>query len=130
MKTNNRLKKTICVLLAVCLLLPLAACSAGTVQVSPLPSPTEELNTSAFLVVTEDEPDTVDFQCTSIHYTIAQNVFNRLVGMENDADGNAEILERKVGAGTVKVFRGFKLTGSPDEDFARFKRDWATKLFK
>ena len=45
-------------------------------------------------------------------------------------DGNAEILERKVGAGTVKVFRGFKLTGSPDEDFARFKRDWATKLFK
>ena len=92
MKTNNRLKKTICVLLAVCLLLPLAACSAGTVQVSPLPSPTEELNTSAFLVVTEDEPDTVDFQCTSIHYTIAQNVFNRLVGMENDTDGNAEIL--------------------------------------
>ena len=92
MKTNDRLKQTICALLAVCLLLSLAACSAGTVQVSPLPSPTEELNTSAFLVATEDEPDTVDFQCTSIHYTIAQNVFNRLVGMENDADGNAEIL--------------------------------------
>ena len=40
---------------------------------------------SHFLVAVEDEPDTVDFQCTSIHYTIAQNVFNRLVETENDA---------------------------------------------
>ena len=47
-----------------------------------------EMDTSRFLVAVEDEPDTVDFQCTTIHYTIAQNVFNRLVEMETDADGN------------------------------------------
>ncbi len=53
---------------------------------------TAEPDISHFLVAVEDEPDTVDFQCTSIHYTIAQNVFNRLVEMENDANGNMEIL--------------------------------------
>ena len=47
---------------------------------------------SQFLVAIEDEPDTVDFQCTSIHYTIAQNVFNRLVEMENDENGEMEIM--------------------------------------
>jgi ABC-type transport system substrate-binding protein len=47
---------------------------------------------SKFLVGVEDEPDTVDFQCTSIHYTIAQNVFDRLVDMENDDNGEMVIL--------------------------------------
>ncbi|MBQ7614776.1 MAG: ABC transporter substrate-binding protein [Butyrivibrio sp.] len=51
-----------------------------------------EPDITQFLVAVEDEPDTVDFQCTSIHYTIAQNVFNRLVEMENDANGDMEIL--------------------------------------
>ena len=50
------------------------------------------LDVSHFLVAVEDEPDTVDFQCTSIYYTIAQNVFNRLVEMEAGADGTMEIL--------------------------------------
>ena len=45
-----------------------------------------------YLTVVEDEPDTVDFQCTSIYYTIAQNVFNRLVEMENDEEGGIRIL--------------------------------------
>ena len=49
-------------------------------------------DTSRFIVAVEDEPDTVDFQCTSIHYTVAQNVFNRLVEMENNASGEVEIL--------------------------------------
>jgi ABC-type transport system substrate-binding protein len=52
----------------------------------------DESDTSRYLVAVEDEPDTVDFQCTSIHYTIAQNVFNRLVEMENDENGEMEIL--------------------------------------
>lgn len=56
-------------------------------QTAPMTS-----DTSHFLVTVEDEPDTVDFQCTSIHYTIAQNVFNRLVEMENDENGNMLIL--------------------------------------
>ncbi len=46
---------------------------------------------SNYLVAIEDEPDTVDFQCTSIHYTIASNVFDRLVEMESDKDGNVLI---------------------------------------
>ena len=45
-----------------------------------------------FLSAVEEEPDTVDFQCTSIYYTVAQNVFDRLVEMENGADGGIEIL--------------------------------------
>lgn len=48
-------------------------------------------DTSRYLVAVEDEPDTVDFQCTSIHYTIAQNVFNRLVEMNSDANGAVTI---------------------------------------
>lgn len=53
---------------------------------------TSEPDVSHFLVAVEDEPDTVDFQCTSIHYTIAQNVFNRMVEMENDENGDMVIL--------------------------------------
>lgn len=45
------------------------------------------LDTSRFLVAIEEEPDTVDFQCTSIHYTIATNVFDRLVEMAPDENG-------------------------------------------
>ena len=52
---------------------------------------TEAWDTSGFLTVVEDEPDTVDFQCTTIHYTIAQNVFDRLAEMESDRKGNAVI---------------------------------------
>ncbi len=48
-------------------------------------------DTSLYLVAVEDEPDTVDFQCTSIHYTVAQNVFNRLVEMDSDPDGAVTI---------------------------------------
>lgn len=51
-----------------------------------------EPDTARYLVAIEDEPDTVDFQCTSIHYTIAQNVFNRLVEMEADENGEMAIL--------------------------------------
>ncbi len=52
----------------------------------------EEPDVSLFLVAVEEEPDTVDFQCTSIHYTVAQNVFDRLVEMENNAHGSAVVL--------------------------------------
>ena len=64
---------------------------------SPIPSAPsyslgqEDTGISGYLVAVEDEPDTVDFQCTSIHYTIAQNVFDRLVEMENDENGNSVI---------------------------------------
>lgn len=48
-----------------------------------------ELDTSRFVIAIEDEPDTVDFQCTSIYYTVAINVFNRLVETELDEKGEA-----------------------------------------
>ena len=51
----------------------------------------EAWDPSGFLTAVEDEPDTVDFQCTTIYYTIAMNVFDRLVEMENDKNGNAVI---------------------------------------
>ncbi len=68
------------------------ACGSGASNTLDQQSLSKEPDTSHFLVAVEDEPDTVDFQCTSIHYTIAQNVFNRLVEMENDANGDMVIL--------------------------------------
>ncbi len=52
----------------------------------------DEPDISRFVVAVEEEPDTVDFQCTSIHYTVAQNVFDRLVEMESNAHGSAVVL--------------------------------------
>jgi len=90
MTTIDRLKRTICALLALALMAALPGCSGETQ--APAPVEAAASDTAGFLVAVEDEPDTVDFQCTSIHYTVAQNVFNRLVGMENDENGNAVIL--------------------------------------
>ncbi len=47
---------------------------------------------SGYIVAIEEEPDTVDFQRTTIHYTVATNVFNRLVEMELGEDGNVKIM--------------------------------------
>ena len=52
----------------------------------------QNLDTSKFLVAIEEEPDTVDFQCTSIHYTIATNVFDRLVEMKADESGDVKVM--------------------------------------
>ena len=91
MKNNTRLGRALGLLLALALLLTLSACAGGGTRTQNA-LPEAEDSTDGFLIAVEDEPDTVDFQCTSIHYTIAQNVFNRLVAMENDKDGNAVIL--------------------------------------
>ena len=45
-----------------------------------------------YLRFVDDEPDTVDFQCTTIYYTIAQNVFDRLVETSVGPDGEASIV--------------------------------------
>ena len=52
----------------------------------------EEPDTSRYLVAVEDEPDTVDFQRTTLHYTIAQNVFDRLVEMDFNARGEVSVM--------------------------------------
>ena len=89
-------KRVISLYLLLILLLSsvLSGCSSGSGQgkgTASAPAPSEP-DLSKFLVAIEEEPDTVDFQCTSIHYTIAQNVFNRLVEMENNAHGSAVVL--------------------------------------
>ena len=93
MKGIHKGRKLICVLIVLVLALSLAACSPQKNKDALASRNTAaETDTSRFLIAVEDEPDTVDFQCTTIHYTIAQNVFNRLVEMETDASGNIQIL--------------------------------------
>lgn len=93
MKHITRQRIFLCFLTVLLIILSCAACdvkrhgsTSGTEAEPSAP------DTSRFLVAVEDEPDTVDFQCTSIHYTVAQNVFNRLVEMENDENGEMQIL--------------------------------------
>ncbi len=93
MKHTVQWKAILRFLLALMVAAALSACALRSPEETPVRQDApEELDTSRFLVAVEDEPDTVDFQCTSIHYTIAQNVFNRLVEMENGPDGNMMIL--------------------------------------
>ena len=93
MKKSNLNKAVICLLVNAIILIS-SACGSEVEMIAQQDqqSVSERYDKSHFLVAVEDEPDTVDFQCTSIHYTIAQNVFNRLVEMENDENGNMEIL--------------------------------------
>ena len=82
-----------CLLLAMVLgLSALFSCAETPGKPGNKPETEEELDISKFLVAVEDEPDTVDFQCTSIHYTIAQNVFNRLIEMDTDETGEMMIM--------------------------------------
>ena len=97
-------KKMLCLLLACALVsLALVSCSssASDRRQAQTQAADQQLDTSRFLVAIEDEPDTVDFQCTSIYYTIATNVFNRLVETEVDDDGNASIVPSLAESWTV-----------------------------
>lgn len=82
----------VCLFIISIIIVNCVGCNLQSRERSDLRQQVEEPDVSAFLVAVEDEPDTVDFQCTSIHYTVAQNVFNRLVEMENDENGDMEIL--------------------------------------
>ncbi len=50
------------------------------------------LDTSTFLTIVEDNPDTTDPQCTSEYYTIGMNIFDRLVEVQANDDGTSEII--------------------------------------
>lgn len=85
-KHRNRLF----IALACCLLcfsLLCTACGGSSTSAPANPAAQKDQDTSRFIVAIEEEPDTVDFQRTSIHYTIAANVFDRLVEMKPDSDG-------------------------------------------
>ena len=53
---------------------------------------TDETDAAQYLRFVDDEPDTVDFQCTTLYYTVALNVFDRLVDTETGPDGNARLV--------------------------------------
>lgn len=75
----------VCFLLSGC-----ASDAAGTPKAG---SPAEKAAAAKRVMnVVDSEPDTVDFQCTSIHYTVALNVFNRLVEMQQAEDGRIEFI--------------------------------------
>ena len=98
MKSKSLLRLSLAALLAA---LALCACSSGSTSYQPEQMQTEEADTGRFLTVVEDEPDTVDFQCTSIYYTVALNVFDRLVETEVDHDGNMRIVPALAESWTV-----------------------------
>ena len=50
------------------------------------------LGTSKFLVIQDENPDTVDPQCTTSYYTVAMNIFDRLVEVQANGDGTSEIV--------------------------------------
>lgn len=90
---KNTLNKAVTSLLLMALILFNTSCGLPTSKnISNFQTEPTRYDVSHFLVGVEDEPDTVDFQCTSIHYTIAQNVFNRLVETENDENGDMTIV--------------------------------------
>ncbi len=92
MKNDHFCRIFLCVLLTASIFVDTSCGSQTSTSKTLQQFEPKKYEISHFLVAVEDEPDTVDFQCTSIHYTIAQNVFNRLVEMENDEAGNMQIL--------------------------------------
>lgn len=95
MTTRRFGRRALCLLTALLLALSaLSACSPSGGEAASAPEAPEETaaDTSRYLVAVEDEPETVDFQCTTIDYTIAQNVFDRLVEMEPDESGEVRVL--------------------------------------
>lgn len=95
MKTRVKLRRFLCLAAALALAAAsLSACAPGRqdADTEQTQAASSEPDVSRFVSAVEDEPDTVDFQCTTIHYTVATNVFDRLVEMENDADGNMKIV--------------------------------------
>ena len=58
-------------------------------------------DTVRYFRAVDEEPDTVDFQCTNIHYAVALNVFDRLVETETDEAGNTKIVPSLAESWTV-----------------------------
>lgn len=50
------------------------------------------IDTTNYLKIQDDNPDTVDPQCTTEYYTVAMNIFDRLVEVKANDDGTSEIV--------------------------------------
>jgi len=75
---------------ALALMTCLASCTTAGPQNSQGSNDVGQKSPS-YIVSVVDEPDTTDFQCTTINYTIALNCFNRLVEMSPDANGEVTV---------------------------------------
>lgn len=53
---------------------------------------TSDVDTSSFLKIADDNPDTVDPECTTEYYGVSMNIFNRLVEVQSNDDGTSEIV--------------------------------------
>ncbi len=65
--------------------------AAGLCSCSGAEQQDQKTDTSSYVVSVWDEPDTVDFQCTTLYYNTAYNVFDRLIKMETDEKGGTVI---------------------------------------
>ena len=91
MRKGSRRYKGLALLLACLLTLSVLSACGGQNGSSQGDNDVADAASGRYLVAIEDEPDTVDFQSTTIYYTVATNVFDRLVEMESDEDGNVRI---------------------------------------
>ena len=97
-KANNRISgltvnKMISLLAALALLAAVcSSCSGESTQTPVNDDSAETVDTSGYLVVTGNEPDTVDFQCTSLYYLTAYNSVDRLVETQSGDDGTPVIV--------------------------------------
>ncbi len=65
--------------------------AAGLCSCSGAEQRDQKTDTSSYVVSVWDEPDTVDFQCTTLYYNTAYSVFDRLIKMETDGKGGTVI---------------------------------------
>ena len=102
------MKKILSLTLALSLMTSLLAgcggnnASTGDGSVASTPASTAEaqgtgqaeagLDTSKFLMIQDENPDTVDPQCTTSYYTVGMNIFDRLVEVKANGDGTSEIV--------------------------------------
>ena len=75
-------QRCIAILLAAVMLTAPALCSCSDYAVK-----SDEVDTSSFISTVWDEPDTTDFQCTTLYYNCAYCVYDRLVNTVIKHDG-------------------------------------------
>ena len=88
-----RMHRLIGFVTALAMCIGLAGCGreeAGSA--SPQSAAQAQADISSYLSFADEKPDTVDPQCTSGYYTIALNVFDRLVEVQSNEDGTTEIV--------------------------------------
>ena len=88
MKTRAIWGQILCLTAFTCLFC-LSAC--GSLGNSSSQSTNTAPESLPYLVSVIEEPDTTDFQQTTVHYTVALNVFDRLVEMQKASDGTVTV---------------------------------------